>query len=1396
MPSIEDFTRLFALERDEDVLDVCWQPIPSRADDTQKPASVPTKSADPQQTSSRHLWVLRRSMPLSPSSSSERGNDSYVPLVGVLTTHRVLLFAIDSNNSLRLLSQYIYSNFQSGSTNGAAVKGSMVWSRGRGDPVSSIRWVGAALVFSQESGAVSYLLAGGIQTRNVCSMQTQLTARRRALGMAHAAATASELSGRLCSLPTALAVAGGLSILGLLPDRMLMAVVVMDEASGLPALHCVARPCLPLEPLVLGLLGLRSANARLFGWKDRQISGIADGVNDKEIAEDLPLRSLITSLCMMYLPARLLPGTRDEAGALPQSQASRKLCLALAEAGPLYRGLAAAVAGVSPKGTEGCGESSHLRWIPPGFKFNAALAMGKAENACLDLLSQRPELQEPFLDPRSYVDLPHPRSAMAQQIAAAAKELAMAGFDDAACRLADIAGDDAQVASLLLRDNADTSGKRMVDLEALSLAVQSTNPALQHKLAVRMQSADGADVELAGNGATRFIHETVRVNGIGGASRRQSLLVLSSPLTCNAATVKLRGSSNGVGSGPVSDLEPGLDLVTFEASQRAHVAKRGGGLGPPTKLRVLAMDQLEDWFGGRLRLETVSVTAGAFGEFSDAAARGLGIGGRSKFDDDEASAPGVMPDGSPRPASWVPDVGLGKEWDKVSGYWRFSDITHKGEEGFCSSGFPGARGVFSDLSKYSGALEVFAPAQTSIAIEATTSNVDQGDDHEKVKALYDVVFLGDACAGGGGVPEVGLRTVVLRGGPLDIGMYHTEPERNKMTIELSVYFAGDESPPSAAADAFCLVQRISGLPPQSPGGAAEHAQMGALWSVFVTADGALCWAFGGMRDPSAAVVKTAPNSVNLGSAKDGGGPGWTHVAITVDSGGSSGLATVLLYINGERAAKADKISLPAFPEQHLASTTIYVGPGLGSGWRLTELRFWADVRGSVEIDSQKDNFLALASKRKRLQFRIKGGKKLFGPLHEDRLQLGEACAELVAYIPPSESAADERDAKGAKSAGGGDRDGSAVDKKGALLAPEQRRGSLLPPGKTPGAGLLAPGPQSVAPSTTAEKPATGKGLLSMPAPGGGSGGGGLSAAARARRASLGTPGAPSFAAFPPPSSSTTRTQALPTLQEESEESSPTPPPDAATAPTRHTYSKPGPANLGPSILSEVVSLLAMDVSAVDVHHCLRSKPLSHPGGIVVLKKRRPQATESAGTEVVVFVSLPIAIGTTTAAVKSTLEMPVSAPMESVICSPSIPVEGTATGAVERGDSPTSQLRRVIAVYAAKALLLFAVTEASTTVSTKLREQVMSVPLVFWKFTSPDSLVIVTPIVVYSWRPFATVDESRPEETSQVPTKMFDRVDIEDPKRCTVAIELLLFKARSNIHVSLPSVRNFIHFAIL
>ncbi len=95
----------------------------------------------------------------------------------------------------------------------------------------------------------------------------------------------------------------------------------------------------------------------------------------------------------------------------------------------------------------------------------------------------------------------------------------------------------------------------------------------------------------------------------------------------------------------------------------------------------------------------------------------------------------------------------------------------------------------SDLDKY------------PVSIEPSSSPCDPGDGHDKVKTLNDIIFTSKSAKtevqvdGPEGWFHSGLRFIIGRGSPLDIGMFHGQrysshgedgSDRIKMTIELWV----------------------------------------------------------------------------------------------------------------------------------------------------------------------------------------------------------------------------------------------------------------------------------------------------------------------------------------------------------------------------------------------------------------------------------------------------------------------------------------------------------------------------------------------------------------------------------------------------------------------------------
>ena len=188
-----------------------------------------------------------------------------------------------------------------------------------------------------------------------------------------------------------------------------------------------------------------------------------------------------------------------------------------------------------------------------------------------------------------------------------------------------------------------------------------------------------------------------------------------------------------------------------------------------------------------------------------------------------------------------------------------------------------------------------------------------------------------------------------------------------------------------------MAQRRLGPPTGSQSTIFDHTLGLPLWCLHVDKDGSVCFSFcslgGGGSQGTVEVdgkkvglstVRSPPATINMVAASGTEQtPGvWTHLAIVIDSSSALDRASqVSLIVNGGLSAKGS-LDVPEVDERLLAVSTLYVGPDL-SGWTITELRVWADLRSLDDVCNNKDNYLGLAAKRKRMIFGIKGCKELF-----------------------------------------------------------------------------------------------------------------------------------------------------------------------------------------------------------------------------------------------------------------------------------------------------------------------------------------------------------------------------------------------------------------------------------
>jgi len=148
-------------------------------------------------------------------------------------------------------------------------------------------------------------------------------------------------------------------------------------------------------------------------------------------------------------------------------------------------------------------------------------------------------------------------------------------------------------------------------------------------------------------------------------------------------------------------------------------------------------------------------------------------------------------------AGWL-DVGTGKEWEKIVGYWRFSDviIPSNDEKTSIIKSYKAMQSAqqhlevvlaIADLSKYANHLYILKPntATNHVRIERTTNpSVDPGEDHSKVKALCDIVFTTTLSSN---VSTHVLYSPIPRGSGLDVGLYHMEQDRAKVLTHSFTY---------------------------------------------------------------------------------------------------------------------------------------------------------------------------------------------------------------------------------------------------------------------------------------------------------------------------------------------------------------------------------------------------------------------------------------------------------------------------------------------------------------------------------------------------------------------------------------------------------------------------------
>lgn len=1074
----------------ESVLTVSWQCIPSSFGSKAVSASADMKS-------NQRIWLT--------SSSG--------PLLGVLTDQRVLLLT----STLDIVNSFVYSS----STSSRPAKTRMEHSQRV--EITSLSWIGCALIFSNDLGQIFYLLPISRLTQLITSRTAirdsfgiTLTKLRTCglvdddFGVGVLATVSTEVLPRNSPVRSRGSVSAPcIHIIACLPDRLVFSNLIwsnIDDANGERSLVVRTRPLVPCEPLIFGLLitelSMNAILANISAWMNPSdwLNNVSNS-SPTTVTEKVRYQTIAQIVTQYYVP-RDIKTTK-----VPwiSSHSSIKLILALNFVG--YHELACIIAGIPYKApdavlTNGGYSTGEMfprnRWIPSGLKFditvsaaatcNQSTGDSKANKLSSDLTSILPLTESSaarsgFLNKLSETSVHKSKTSDTDSQRDKGSRLV---YDEMSAALALVYGNMQSNVFDRIIDPSSLSGGLlphwtspfMTQLHSAShiLTSISTKPfsasnlrshesrsevkvgndSSHAKKASKKQESKKSDNKLIESEAIQRIVDIYSTKNTSFSSKTGSIIdfddlysnKLHSPTFDRAILTPENVNSDELKpSERLSILNDIIKQHQLGSSSTFHSigvvpgsSNSNWQLGPRPTLPLLSGEVLEDWLGLKSLPEGVTSTVSHMnrdGNSSQSAVSSMATKIALKGSGTGNSLSAGITDGSVLlpmsltsvPDTWVSDVGHGhssqgtaREQEKLVGYWRFSDVVLPGERGFCNSCVLGkdrcaTKLVFSDLSKYSGInyLELYLPVVVStepeemnssrriIVIEASVSSVDPGEDHEKIKSLSDVVATNsdDASSNSDSAAAYGLYVMIGRGGPLDVGLYHIDPDRCKLTIEMMLY-CGRLSSHDRWTDltTSILQRRVC----KSTSSKESSSRANFIYELAVDKkNGALIFVLGESNEKeryqssNPLILRSDPGAL-FDATSDEVAMNWQHVVLSLSSQSnqnvystSAGWTTsvnVVVYVNGNACIQGisstvgdpSKTFLKPLLEQDLALTYLCITPGLPQAWRVTEVRSWSDLRSSTELDDSRDNYLNFASKRKRQQLRQKGTKEMFTAL--------------------------------------------------------------------------------------------------------------------------------------------------------------------------------------------------------------------------------------------------------------------------------------------------------------------------------------------------------------------------------------------------------------------------------
>jgi hypothetical protein len=324
-----------------------------------------------------------------------------------------------------------------------------------------------------------------------------------------------------------------------------------------------------------------------------------------------------------------------------------------------------------------------------------------------------------------------------------------------------------------------------------------------------------------------------------------------------------------------------------------------------------------------------------------------------------------------RDDGWTEGVGEGRSDEaNLSAYFRMS-------EGDDEDSQWKTEGV-QDLSPYQNKGLIVGNPE-SFSLEASTSSVDEGE-QGKVKSLYDLVFQGngESAASGFVIPA-------LRGGSLDIGVFHTREHeaRQKASIEFWFFLPALE----LVKDELVLVRRTKGLLASSLETITLASEKDCvLWELVVQRSGEVEF-----RACSGASLLSSANAQSVSESKEANDAPhlvtfnrWNHICLVLSARGLAfSDCVVTMLLKGIEVATMTTSMLPAgVPKNDTAGISAMMkeshmvfGLNCCSGFRLTELRVWACERSAEDTLSFLYEYLTAAEQKKKFKVKIANKNK-------------------------------------------------------------------------------------------------------------------------------------------------------------------------------------------------------------------------------------------------------------------------------------------------------------------------------------------------------------------------------------------------------------------------------------